>query len=106
MTHPTDPSRFPSEFMQAFRAVQTSGELSIPSGSPHALKVKLWAFQRALRHSGQAELGDSVQILVRPGGVILQLRSRSREGMEVAAALAALSSPLTEDSFLDRITPK
>lgn len=108
MTHPTDPSRFPVEFRQAFAAVQDAGELPIPSGSPHALKVRLWAFQRALRKHGQTELADSVQILVRPGGVLLQLRSRSREGMEIAAALANLphSSPPDADSLFERLPQK
>ena len=110
MTFPSSSGRFPPEFEVAFRAAGARGELFIPSASPHALKCKLWAFQRALRKEGKTELADSIQICPSPGGLTLKHRSLSKEGLEVSAALSALEGegdsppppPLPSDDSLER----
>lgn len=89
--------------MAAFQMVATTGEeLHIPSGAPHSLKAKLWTFARALREHGEAALADSIQVCPGPSGVTLRHRSSTIEAREVAAALAAKTSP-DADSFFDKL---
>jgi hypothetical protein len=109
MTSPKRSGAYPPEFLAAYQAAARSGEVPIPSGNPHALKARLWSFARALRNDGQAELADSIQVVVSPefpGQVLLRSRSATTEAREVRAALEALGEnpPSSSEAFFNSLT--
>lgn len=104
MPLPTRSEAFPPEFLASLQAAQTHGRLFISSASPHALKTRIWAFQRALRKEGgeNAFLANAIQVSVKPGGIELSRRSESPAAKELAAALASLDLP-EGDALLDKL---
>jgi hypothetical protein len=104
MPTPSKPSRYPPEFLVAYELVESTREpLFIASGDPKSLQRKLWGFARALRAEGQAPLADVITVKESPSGVTLEHRSTTREGLEVAAALAQLPGGDDAEDFFERL---
>lgn len=92
MSLPKVSDSYPPEMIAAILRAHETGEVIIPTITPHAMRLQFNGLRGALRREGKGELADQVSFIISPKGetptwFAIRLRSASPVISDIAAAM-------------------